>query len=277
MALRLDRKSFVDILSEGEDKIGGLMLPPQDGVWGMPAEMLKTLPGYDPDVAKSRAEARRFMEKAGYGSDKQLSIKVAARNLSEFRDTSVVLIDQLKQIYIDGELELVETPHWLPRLARKDYRVAFIFSVGSVDDPDQKLYENYTCGAERNYTGYCNRELEQEFERQSSETDQDKRKQLVADRPQIAGTGGAADHRPYAPRHLLAALGQGPDALGQLALQRLAHGRRLARQINRDYGWPLRSRRAVSSVKAEWPRMVESRTSNHGLTAVPVTEGNVIC
>ena len=41
------------------------------------------------------------------------------------------------------------------------------------------MYENYTCGAERNYTGYCNRELEQEFERQSSETDQDKRKQLV--------------------------------------------------------------------------------------------------
>jgi len=179
MALRLDRKSFIDILSEHEDNIGGLMLPPPDGVWGMPAEMLKTLPGYDPDVAKSRAEARRLMEKAGYGSDKQLSIKVAARNLSEFRDTSVVLIDQLKQIYIDGELELVETPHWLPRLARKDYRVAFIFSVGSVDDPDQKLYENYTRGAERNYTGYCNRELEQEFERQSSETDQDKRKQLV--------------------------------------------------------------------------------------------------
>src|SRR5439155_22135677 len=175
-------------------------------------------------VAKSRAEARRLMENAGYGSDKQLSIKVAARNLSEFRDTSVVLIDQLKQIYIDGELELVETPHWLPRLARKDYRVAFIFSVGSVDDPDQKLYENYTCGAERNYTGYCNRELELEFERQSSETDQDKRKQLVwqIDRklqeevvqPIIAHTRlGTCWQR----------LGQGPDALGQLALQRLAH------------------------------------------------------
>jgi peptide/nickel transport system substrate-binding protein len=58
MALSLDRKSFVDILSEGEDKIGALMLPPPEGVWGVPAEILKALPGYAPDVAKSRAEAR---------------------------------------------------------------------------------------------------------------------------------------------------------------------------------------------------------------------------
>jgi peptide/nickel transport system substrate-binding protein len=95
------------------------------------------------------------------------------------KEPHCVLIDQLKQIYINGELELVETPHWFPRLTGKDFQVAFIFSVGSVDDPDQKLFENYICGAERNYTGYCNRELEQEFERESSETDQDKRKQMV--------------------------------------------------------------------------------------------------
>jgi peptide/nickel transport system substrate-binding protein len=179
MALSLDRQAFIDILSQGEDKIGGVMLPVPDGVWGMPADMLKTLPGYDPDVAKSRAEARRLMERAGYGPDKRLKIKVSARNLPEFRDTSVVLIDQLKQIYIDGELDLVETPLWFPRLARKDYQVAFIFSVSSVDDPDQQFYENYTCEAERNYMGYCNRELEKQFEQQSIETDQEKRKQLV--------------------------------------------------------------------------------------------------
>ena len=53
------------------------------------------------------------------------------------------------------------------------------FSLNSVDDPDQQLCENYTCDAERNYMGYCNRQLEKEFERQSIETDQEKRKQLV--------------------------------------------------------------------------------------------------
>ena len=43
------------------------MLPPPEGLWGMPPEMLKTLPGYDPDIAKNRAEARKIMEKLGYG------------------------------------------------------------------------------------------------------------------------------------------------------------------------------------------------------------------
>ena len=53
------------------------MLPAPEGIWGMPPEMLRTLPGYDPDVAKNRAEARRIMERLGYGPDKRLAVKVS--------------------------------------------------------------------------------------------------------------------------------------------------------------------------------------------------------
>ena len=35
------------------------MLPPPDGVWGMTPDVLQTLPGYGPDVAKNREEAAR--------------------------------------------------------------------------------------------------------------------------------------------------------------------------------------------------------------------------
>jgi peptide/nickel transport system substrate-binding protein len=45
--------------------------------------------------------------------------------------------------------------------------------------PDQQLYENYACGSERNYSGYCDREIEQLLDRQSRESDQEKRKRLV--------------------------------------------------------------------------------------------------
>src|SRR5580693_6318167 len=48
-----------------------------------------------------------------------------------------------------------------------------------VDDPDQQFFENYACGSERNYTDYCNKELDQLFVRQSSEADQAKRRQMV--------------------------------------------------------------------------------------------------
>lgn len=181
MALALDRKAFIDTLSEGQGDVGASMLPPPEGVWGMPPEMLATIPGYGPDVAKNRAEARKIMEGLGYGPQNPLKIKVSTRNLSSYQDPAVILIDQLKQIYIDGELEIVETGSWFAKIARKDYTVGLNLTGNAVDDPDQNFYENYACGSERNYTQYCNKELETLFDQQSVETDQVKRKHLVWD------------------------------------------------------------------------------------------------
>jgi len=44
MALALDRKAFIDIITEGHGDVGGTMLPTQEGVWAMPASMLKSHP-----------------------------------------------------------------------------------------------------------------------------------------------------------------------------------------------------------------------------------------
>ena len=71
LALALDRKSFIDILAEGQGDIGGAMLPPPAGLWGMPPEVLSSVAGYDPDVAKSREAAREIMKRLGYGPEKR--------------------------------------------------------------------------------------------------------------------------------------------------------------------------------------------------------------
>ena len=178
-ALSLDRRAFIDIISEGQGDIGGVMQPLPEGVWGMPPEVLTTLPGYGSDVQKNRAEAREIMGKLGYGPDKRLALKVSTRNVPPFRDPAVILIDQLKEVFIDGELEIVETALWYPKMYRKDFKIGLNLTGGGVDDPDQQLYENYGCGSPRNYTGYCNSELEELFERQSAEADEGKRKNLV--------------------------------------------------------------------------------------------------
>ncbi|HZT89492.1 MAG TPA: ABC transporter substrate-binding protein [Stellaceae bacterium] len=179
MMLTLDRKAFIDILSEGEAKIGGAMLPPPAGLWGMPLEMLQTVPGYGPDVEKNRTEARAIMQKLGYGPDKRLEVKVSTRNVATYRDPAVILIDQLKQIYIDGVLDTVETANWHSKVTRKDYTVALNATGSGVDDPDQQFYENYACGSSRNYSGYCNKELDKKFDEQSMIADPEKRKRLV--------------------------------------------------------------------------------------------------
>src|SRR5438132_14223549 len=88
---------------------GPAILPLPEGLWGMPSEVLNTLPGYDPDVAKNRAEGRRIMEKLGYGPGKRLPVTVSTRNVVYYRDPAVILIDQLKHVYIDGELDTVGT------------------------------------------------------------------------------------------------------------------------------------------------------------------------
>ena len=179
IALTLDRKAFVDTLTLGKGDIGGVMQPPPEGIWGMPLEMLKTLPGYDPDVQKNRAEARQIMAKLGYGPDKRLETKVSTRNIAPYRDAAILLIDQLKQIYIDSELELVDTAQWYPKIMRQDFTVSLNLTGNGLDDPDQTLYENFTCGAEGNYDRYCSPELDKMVDQQSMEFDQQKRKEIV--------------------------------------------------------------------------------------------------
>jgi peptide/nickel transport system substrate-binding protein len=207
MALTIDRKAFIDILSEGKADAGGALLPPPEGLWGMPPERLRELPGYDPDVRKSRDTARKIMQQRGYGPNQPLAVKVATRNIPLYRDPAVMLIDQLKEIYIAGELDIVETANWNPKVTRRDYMVG-MENTGTavVDDPDQQFYESYACDSDRNFTGYCNRELEDAFHRQSREPNQEKRRTLVWDidaklqedgaRPVIFHLRGATCWRP---------------------------------------------------------------------------------
>jgi len=102
-------------------------------------------------VRKNRTQARQIMEKLGYGADNRLHIKVTTRDVPYFRDAAVILIDQLKEVYIDG----------------------------SGPDPDQILDLSYGCGSSLNWDGYCNPEVDQLIEQQSIEADEARRKQLL--------------------------------------------------------------------------------------------------
>ena len=179
MALAIDRKAFIEILSNGKDDISGAMLPPPAGVWGMPPEELQKLPGYSADVEKSRAEARKIMEGLGYSEAKPLPVKVATRNIAVYRDPAVILIDQLKKVHIAGELDVVDTSIWHAKVTRGEYAVGLNLTGVGVDDPDVNLYENYSCNSERNLTKYCNKDVDALIDKQSQELDVGKRKKLV--------------------------------------------------------------------------------------------------
>ncbi|MEI7874536.1 MAG: ABC transporter substrate-binding protein [Alphaproteobacteria bacterium] len=178
VAMSIDRKAFVDILTQGKGDIGAAMQPQPEGRWGLPPDVQRELPGYDPDIAKSREKAQAIMKANGYGPDKRIKLKLSTRNLPTYRDASVILISQLKEIYIDAELNLVETAQWVPKLIRRDYDFGLSQVGNGVDDPDQNYPENYACGS-RTYMDYCNKEVDALIAQQSAEKDQEKRKKIA--------------------------------------------------------------------------------------------------
>src|SRR6266513_3029715 len=130
VAMALDRQAFIDILGEGQGDVSAVMLPPPEGIWGIPLDMLRPLPGYALGVEKSREEGRAIIGRLGYGPEKPLKVTV---------------------------------------------------SGSAVDDPDQIFYESYVCKSPRNYTSYCNPEVEMLIDKQSVETDPETRKRIVWD------------------------------------------------------------------------------------------------
>jgi peptide/nickel transport system substrate-binding protein len=179
MALSLDRKAFIDTLSQGHGDIGGVLQPPPEGLWGMTSELLKDLPGYDPDVKKNRAEARGIMEKLGYSPSNRLKMTVSTRDLPVYRDPAVILIDQLREAYIDGELELIDTSRYFPKILRKEYTVGLNLQT-SGPDPDPTLDVFYGCGSSLDWDGYCNPEVDKLIEQQSREGDAERRRPILS-------------------------------------------------------------------------------------------------
>ena len=116
------------------------------------------------------------MKKLGYGPDKRLAIEVTTRNTPAYRDPAVLLIDQLKEIYIDATLNAIDTAQWYPTVMRKDYTIG---RDRQRERARRSRTSNSTktssCGSERNYTGYCNPEVDKLIDQQSSESDIDKR------------------------------------------------------------------------------------------------------
>jgi peptide/nickel transport system substrate-binding protein len=206
MALSIDRKAFVDTIAQGEGQVGGVLQPPPGGLWGMPAEEVNKLSGYGLDVDKNRAEGRQIMQPLGYNGTNPLKIKVTTRNIPPFRDPAVLLIDQLKHVYVEGELEVVDTPQYYPRILRKDFTVALNLQT-SGPDPDPILNIFYGCGASINWDGYCNPEIDELIERQSREGDPAKRKEVLwqierklaedGARPILFYAKGATCRQPY--------------------------------------------------------------------------------
>ena len=159
---------------------------------------------------------------------------MATRNIPLYRDPAVLLIDQLKKIHVEGELDVIDTSVWFPKIARGEYSVGLNLTAAALDDPDVSFYENYACGSERNYTKYCNPRRRKADRCAVARDRPDQTQATSCGRWKKPGAGRCpADHHAQRRRTVLATLRERLRAAAQQSLQQLALRRRVARQIIR--------------------------------------------
>jgi len=179
VALALDRNGLVKGLYSGVSIAGGgAMLPAPYGAWGMPEELMAQVPGMG-DGARNKEAARQIMRELGYGPEKPLQVQISARNLVTYTDPATWAISELKQVYVEAVLEAVESGNWHGKVARRDFQIGMNRTANGGDEPDITFYEHYACKSQRNYSDFCDSELERKVDAQSQEVDVAKRKALV--------------------------------------------------------------------------------------------------
>jgi peptide/nickel transport system substrate-binding protein len=178
--LTLDREEFVKVLFGGAGVVGSVHMSPPYGTFGLPRDELVNLPGYNlAELPRNRERARQILAELGYTAEKPLSLLMHVRATNVYVQMASWAADQFSRIGIKVEIKQVETANWFPMLARREFAVLLNTPAIAIDDPDANLYENFSCGSQRNYGDYCDKESEALFAQQSSEIDQSKRIQLV--------------------------------------------------------------------------------------------------
>ena len=106
---------------------------------------------------------------------------MSTRATTNFQNMAVWMVSELQKVGVEATLEVVESAVWFPKMERGDYEMGANMSGSAGEDPDITFYEQFACGSPRNYSFYCNPELQAEMDRQSQERDPRKRIQLVRD------------------------------------------------------------------------------------------------
>ena len=136
MALAIDRQAFIDILTEGHGFRGAAMQPRRADNGGCRRKCWRSCPATGRTSRTTAPRRARSCRSSATDPTSGSRIKISTRDIPPYRDPAVILLDQLKEIYIDAELEPIDTTQWYPKIMRKDYTVGLNLTGTLVDDPD---------------------------------------------------------------------------------------------------------------------------------------------
>src|SRR5882672_5480408 len=174
--LAVDRDGFIKGVLQGGGVAGAALVPRPFGSWGLSeGELVQTMGR--PDGRK--ALARKLLAEAGYGPARPLRFEAQTRGIATYVDLASYVVSELKQVGVEITVKQLDSVQWYGVTTRKEFQLGINISGYGVDDPDAILFENYTCSALRNYTGYCDEGVSRLIDQQSQELDPKKRLVLV--------------------------------------------------------------------------------------------------
>ena len=179
-SLSIDRRAVVQTVHQGGAMVGAAMAPKPWGVYGLLEKDLAALPGYGKG-SDDKAKAKKLLAEAGFGPSNPLKLELATRAQANYLDFASFVINELKQIGVEGTLKQIETAQWHPYATRREFQVGPNLTGLGVDDPDGNFFENFACGSSRNYGGYCNEQVQKMIDAQSQELDPKKRLTMVVE------------------------------------------------------------------------------------------------
>ena len=158
LTLAIDRWGGSEYLSQIAimKTVGGIIFP--DHPWARSKEELEKLPGYWPDIEKSREEAKRLLKEAGF---ENLSFDLVNRNVDQpYKIAGTWLIGEWKKIGVTATQRAVPTGEWFRSFREtKNYEAAVTATCQSVVNPILDVASNLSIDrANQNYRDYIDRE-----------------------------------------------------------------------------------------------------------------------
>lgn len=144
--------------------------------FALPDATLATMPGFAPDIAKSREEAKKLLKEAGAENLKLVLLTPNTRDPYEVY--GVFMVDSWRRIGVTVELRAVDAATYTAAKTARDFDAVLEWNSSQGVDPNEVL-NKYVPTSPNNYSGADDPELVALFEQIRREFDVAKRRELV--------------------------------------------------------------------------------------------------
>ena len=156
---------------------GGLVRP--GGPFAMPDSELVKIDGFGKDGNANKAQAKALLKEAGVPDGFSFVYKNRAIP-SPYEPVAIFLLDQWRKIGLNVTQQVLETTAYFDDIRAGNFDVMVDFQADYMDEPDLHLAKFLSADRNSsNYAKFIDRTLDDLYDKQTRETDPEKRKPLV--------------------------------------------------------------------------------------------------